>query len=210
MIVVRDEDYQVALQKLEDSAFIPTVPDRRPAREIIEQLPDPQGVLKQINEGYKHLDQSCATFNYPNHYSEREAQVFLISNSFAHLPLSDKTPDGMSRITKHYDVYGNLFYSREQALVESFVGAAIDEDKEVGYSSWGELLRSWISMMAGYLEVNNDILDSCADERVVEWYSTNFGRIHEARFRPLDRRITKRLGSGKELPVDMRGNSILP
>ena len=62
--------------------------------------------------------------------------------------------------------------------------------------------------MAGYLEVNNDILDKCVDERAVEWYSANFGRIHEARFGPMDLRVSKRLGSGKEMPVDIRGDPI--
>jgi hypothetical protein len=60
----------------------------------------------------------------------------------------------------------------------------------------------------GYLEVNNDILDDCADERAVEWYSTHFGRIHEDQYGEWDLRVSKRLGSGKEMPVDMRGNPI--
>lgn len=58
--------------------------------------------------------------------------------------------------------------------------------------------------MTGYLEVNNDILDHCPNKQAVEWYSTKFGRIREAKFGPMDRRVSKRLGSGKEMPVDMR------
>jgi hypothetical protein len=60
----------------------------------------------------------------------------------------------------------------------------------------------------GYLEVNNDILDDCADGRAVEWYSTHFGRIHEDQYGEWDLRVSKRLGSGKEMPVDMRGTPI--
>ena len=69
-------------------------------------------------------------------------------------------------------------------------------------------VKAWIAMMVSYLEVNNDILDNCADERVVEWYSTHFGRIHEAQYGGWDLRVSKRLGSAKEMPVDMRGNPI--
>jgi len=58
--------------------------------------------------------------------------------------------------------------------VESFVKAAIDEEKEVGLSAWGALLRAWVSMMTGYLEVDNDVLDHCLDKQAVEWYSTNW------------------------------------
>jgi hypothetical protein len=63
-------------------------------------------------------------------------------------------------------------------------------------------------MMVGYLDVNNDILDLCENHRAVEWESVHFGRVREARYGPWDRRITKRLGSGKEMPVDMRGNPV--
>lgn len=63
-------------------------------------------------------------------------------------------------------------------------------------------------MMRGYLEVNNDILDGCTDERAVEWYSTHFSQIHEDQHDEWNFRVSKRLGSGKEMPVDMRGNPI--
>lgn len=62
--------------------------------------------------------------------------------------------------------------------------------------------------MVAYLEVKNDAVDHCPDTQVVERYSINFDRFHEAKHGPMDRRITKRLGSGKEMPIDMRGNPI--
>ena len=213
MIVVRDEDHSAAIQKLEDSGFIQTLPDRRPAPEIMESLPNPQAALDDINEGYKRLDRYYASFQLPDYDLDFSgSQIFLIPNSFAHLPLdgiimtSDLT--NAKLLTGKYEVYGNLYFPLEAVLVESFVKAAVDENDEVGLSSWEGLLRSWISLMSGYLEVNNDILDNSVGERVVEWYSTNFGRIRETRFGPIDRRVTKRLGSRKEMPVDMRGNSI--
>ena len=64
-------------------------------------------------------------------------------------------------------------------------------------------------MMVGYLDVNNDILDMCEDERTVEWFSVHFGRKHEVISGPIDRRVTKRLGSGKEMPIDRRGNPVV-
>lgn len=89
--------------------------------------------------------------------------------------------------------------------MESFVKAAIDEEIDTGFSAWGKLLRSWVSLMIGYLEVDNDILDHCPDKQVVEWYSSNFGQIHEANFGSIDWCVSKRLGSGKEMLIDMRG-----
>lgn len=69
-----------------------------------------------------------------------------------------------------------------------------------------DLLRG-ASLMT-YLEVDNGILDHCQDEQAVEQYSHNFGRIHETNLGPIDRRVSKRLSSGKEMPIDMRGNCI--
>ncbi|KAJ5558948.1 hypothetical protein N7461_002920 [Penicillium sp. DV-2018c] len=213
MIVVRDDDYTDAIKKLEKAGFDRTVPNRAPHPQILEELPNPQQVLDDINAGYKRLDRSCAVFNYPQgDPAEKSLQLYLIPNSYAHV-LRDDTPDPSTRIGDtaqttpgRFQSYGSLHYPLEQALVESFVKVAIEEETETGFSAWGETLRSWVSMMTGYLEVDNDVLDMCPDKRAVDWYSHNFGRIREANFGPFDRRITKRLGSGKEMPVDMRGN----
>ncbi|WEW58584.1 hypothetical protein PRK78_004052 [Emydomyces testavorans] len=212
MLVVRDEDYQVAIHKFKNVGFIPAVPDRNPPPEIMESHPNPGQMVEEINAGYKRLDRSCAVFNCPDDFPEAKLQVYLFPNSFAHLPRGETTippdrTDGLV-ITRQYDVYKNLYYPLEKALVESFVKAAIEEEDETCYSTWGELLRSWVSLMTGYLNVNNDVLDHCADEQVVEWYSLNFGRLRGAKMGPFDRRISKRLGSGREMPVDMRGDPI--
>ncbi|OJD17309.1 hypothetical protein AJ78_02597 [Emergomyces pasteurianus Ep9510] len=213
MVVVQDDDYTVAIEKLENAGFARSIPNRTPPLEVMEGHPNPQQMLEEINAGYKHFDCSCAVFDYPqDDPAEKGLQVYLFPNAFTHIPLGEISypPNNITyaATTKQFDTYKNLRYPLEQALVESFVIAAIDEETESGYSAWGESLRSWISMMTGYLEVNNDILDHCSDKQAVEWYSTNFGRIHEAKFGPMDRRISKRLGSGKELPIDMRGNPI--
>jgi hypothetical protein len=107
-----------------------------------------------------------------------------------------------------FETYENLHYPLEQALVESIAKAAIDEETATGCSEWAESLKLWVSFLAGYLEVDNDILDHCPDHEAVDWYSRHFGRNREARFGPFDRRISKRIGSGRELPIDMRGNPI--
>jgi hypothetical protein len=199
MIAVQDENYKVAIQKLRDSGFNTTHPRREPPPEIMQELPDPQAVLDEINAGYKRLDQFSTTFNYPNS-RHMEEQVTLIPSSFVHLP-----PTNSIQNSNDYDIYGNLLYPLERAMIASLVEATVD-DENTGLSSWGGLIRSWISLMVGYLDVNCDILDGYPDSHVVEWFSTRFGRIHEAKHGPFDRRISKRLGSKKEMPIDVRGN----
>ncbi|KAB8257984.1 hypothetical protein BDV32DRAFT_139962 [Aspergillus pseudonomiae] len=209
MVVVQDNDYTAAIEKLEGAGFNRNVPNRTPAPEIMENHPNPQQMMEEINAGYQRLDQSCAVFDYPQGDPEKGLQLYLFPNSFAHI-FRDEIPRFSVEIrdTERFETYGNLHYPLEQALVESFVKAAIDEETNTGFSAWGESLRAWVSLMTGYLEVDNDIIDHCPDKQAVEWYSHNFGRIHEANFGPIDRRVTKRLGSGKEMPVDMRGNPI--
>jgi hypothetical protein len=79
-------------------------------------------------------------------------------------------------------VYDNIFHPLEQALVESYVKAALGDEKDNNLTLLGNLLGSWILMMAGYLNVNNDILDNCEDHRAVEWYSVHFGRVRDAKY----------------------------
>jgi len=177
--VVRDEDYHTAIQKLLDSGFVATVPNRNPPPEVMAHLPDPQG--------YKHLDRCTTTFNYPSRYPKRKEQVLLIPNSFAYLPMwppsltLSATTLTQTLATSHYDMYDNLFHPLEQALAESYVKAALGDEKDNNLTLWGSLLRSWTSMTAGYLNVNNDILDNCEDHRAVEWYSVHFGQVREAK-----------------------------
>lgn len=215
MVAVRDEDYQVACQKLKDSAFNAVVPDHKPAPELLARLPDPDRVMRMVNKQYERLDQSTTTFDYPTtHRLADRLKLTLLPNSFAHLPILDVTsdfePDAITIPNKNYDIYGNIFHPLERTLVESLAkGVLSDEDDEDAPTSvWGESLSTWVAMMVSYLEVNNDILDDCSDERVVEWFSVNFGRIHEEKFGPWDTRVSKRLGSGREMPVDMRGNPL--
>ncbi|EEH09396.1 conserved hypothetical protein [Histoplasma capsulatum G186AR] len=187
MVVVQDEDYTVAIEKFENAGFTRSIPNRTPPPEVMENHSNPQQMLEEINAGYKRLDYSCAVFDYPQgDPAEKGLQMYLFPNSFAHIPLEDILHSSNNiaypATTKQFDIYKNLCYPLERALVESFVKAVIDEETESGYSAW--------------------------DKQAVEWYSINFGRIHEAKFGPMDRRISKRLGSGKELPIDMRGNPI--
>ncbi|KAJ5594848.1 uncharacterized protein N7459_001056 [Penicillium hispanicum] len=208
-IVVDDKDYQSACQKLKDSGFRATVPDRRPAPEIFAALPNPEEALQLVNKEYERLDQSTTLFEYPvGHYLG--LKVNLVPNSFAHLPMlyiTGESKQDPSNQPPNYNVYDNIFHPLEAALVESFVKGAIDDEHHGGLD-WGQSLTTWVAMMAAYLEVNNDILDACSDQQAVEWFSLKFGRKHEEEFGPWDRRVSKRIGSGKEMPVDMRGKPL--
>ncbi|QSS63106.1 hypothetical protein I7I51_00163 [Histoplasma capsulatum] len=187
MVVVQDEDYTVAIEQFENAGFTRSIPNHTPPLEVMQDHSNPQQMLEEINADYKHLDCSCAVFDYPqDDPAEKGLQMYLFSNSFAHIPLEDILHSSNNiaypATTKQFDIYKNLCYPLEQALIESFVKTVIDEETESGHSAW--------------------------DKQAVEWYSTNFGQIHEARFGPMDRRISKRLGSGKELPIDMTENPI--
>lgn len=213
MVVVCDEDYQLACQKLNDSAFYEIIPDRSIPPEILAKLPDPDQAIEEVEREYQLLDNSTVTFQYPiNHPFAGSLKLTLAPNSFANLPIPDVAGDVKQNTlsTKGYDIYGNICHPLEEVLVESFVKSVIDDenDENAEFSAWGETLSTWVAMMTAYLEVDNNILDSCPDERAVKWSSVTYGRIHEEKFGPLDRRVSKRLSSGREMPVDMRGNPL--
>lgn len=170
---MQDNDYTAATEKLESAGFARSSPNRAPPPEVMEDHPNPQQMLEEINAGYQRLDRSYAVFDYPRgDPAEKGLQVYLFPNSFTHLSLED-IPRPSTEIrdpatTKQFDTYGNLHYPLEQALVESFIKAAIDEETDAGFSAWGQSLRSWVSLMTGYLEVDNDVLDHCLDNQTVE------------------------------------------
>ncbi|KAI9838250.1 MAG: hypothetical protein M1819_005517 [Sarea resinae] len=205
-IVVSDADYKASIQKLLDYGFKRTAPNRAPAAEVLADFPDPESVVREINAEYIRLDNSTATFQYPDHYTDRAQPLNLLPNSFAHLP----EPIIGDLESGQYNVYNNLFYPLEGALMESFVRVVLDDEVEGPITQWGDTVGSWIAMMCGYLEVDNDILDGCSEKNARTWFSINFGREREAQSGPMDRRISKRLGSGKEMTIDMRGKPLGP
>jgi hypothetical protein len=206
MIVVSDEHYQSSIQKLILAGFHRALPTRGPPPELATMIPHIKQALEEIYAGYKNLDQSTTWFNYPATY-DCEDQLVLIPSSYAHLSVSTVTSITSARtLTAHeYDVYGNLFYPLEHTLLESFIKATLRAGDSI---HWKGTLKAWIAHMSGYLEANNDAVDECPDKEVVEWFSHHFGRKHELKFGPWDRRISKRLGSGREMPVDMRGHPV--
>jgi hypothetical protein len=209
MIVVSDEHYQPSIRKLAQAKFHQALPTRGPPPELAAMMPHIKKVREEINAGYRNLDQSTTWFDYPAIYDCTD-QVVLAPSSYAHLSVSTITPiTSAGSLTDHgYDVYGNLFYPLERTLLESFIKVILREGDDIVISLWVNSLRACIAHMVGYLEVNNDAVDECPDKEVVEWYSHNFGRKRELRLGPWDRRISKRIGSGREMPVDMRGHPV--
>ncbi|KAJ5109936.1 hypothetical protein N7532_002581 [Penicillium argentinense] len=190
--VVQDDDLKSAIEKLTSAGFKPSSVDRSPSPEVMAQLSNPQKVLDEINAEWKRFDQSCAIFDYPQDdqtEKEQELQVILLRASFARISTGDASGSSDKKAMKRFETSGNIHYPLEPALVESFVKAAIDEEKGNGFTECFRAITCWIEMMNEYLEVNNDILDDCQDEQAVAWFSRNFGRIHEAKHGPTDRRI---------------------
>lgn len=214
MVVVQDDDLERAACNLVESGFTLSAPNRNPAPEILADHPDPQDVLRQVNEGYERVDSSCKTFDCPGHLIGGFQQVLLIPSSFANLSIGvdpttkvDATSATFATTTR-FTTYSNILYPQPRTLLESFVRAAIDEETDASFTSWAASMEAWISMMVGYLGLENYALDDCSDEQVSTWFSTHFGRLYESQHGPFDRRISKRLGSGKELPVDMSGRDV--
>ena len=166
-------------------------------------------LLEDLEAGYRNLDQSTTCFNYPVHYNSK-TQLILIPSSYVHLSVSTVTPTASARTSTihEYDAYGNMFYPLERTLLESFIRVILRDGDGTTISIWEESLRAWIAHMRGYLEVNNDAVDECPDKEVVEWFSHHFGRKRELKFGPWDLRVSKRLGSGREMPVNMRGQPL--
>lgn len=64
MVVVQDDDFLDAIERLESAGFHRSVPNRAPPPEIMENHPNLRQMLEEINAGYKRLDNSCVILNY--------------------------------------------------------------------------------------------------------------------------------------------------
>lgn len=121
-------------------------------------------------------------------------------SSFAGLDMSPSTSSSTA-----YGVYGNVLYPSERTLMESLVKVAVDDDGDgalvpeghAQISGWGYSLRASISQTVRYLGVKEDIIDDSDEPRAIDWYSKRFGRIYVDKNGPMDRRLSKRLGSGE-------------
>lgn len=78
-------------------------------------------------------------------------------------------------------------------------------EKQIQVFLRGARHQGLVCIMTGYLELENDVLDDCPEGTTVEWYSHSISRVHEADFGPIHRHITRRLGPGREIQIDMRG-----
>ena len=211
-MVVLDSDYEASMEKLRLMDFRATRPNRDPPAETLQRLPDPAKTLREVYAGYANLDRTTTTFTYPAHYNRGRVQMVLLPASYAHLsPSTSPGPaaaEPFTTLNSQYDHYENLHYPLERVLLESFIQVVLHEPDIKGINLWAETLKVWVGTIHGYLDVENDAVDDCADDAVRDWYSRNFGREREAKFGPMDRRISKRLGSGKEMPYDMRRRPI--
>jgi hypothetical protein len=158
--------------------------------------------MASINADDAPLNRVAKVFDYPEPQQE---QVFLIPNSFACLPLYLDNVD--SSHESEFHTYGNIKHPLERALMESLVKCALLEDDPT-VTNWGNSLMVSIWTMIRYLDIENDILDQCMNATAVEWFSEHFGRKHDAKYGPKDFRISKRLGSGREMPIDSRGRPL--
>lgn len=214
MLVVSDSDYKPAIAKLHLAGFRATLPRRDPAPEVLQMLPDPAKMLRELHAEYAQLDRATTVFDYPVRYRRSTVQMVLMPASYAHLSafpaLISVATEPTTSLNGQYDVYKNVYYPLEHLLLESFIKVIVSDGDAPRMTQWVEDLNVWVGTICGYLDVENDAFDDCPDDAVREWFSEHWGRKREARFGPWDRRISKRLGSGKEMSHDMRRRPIAP
>ena len=215
MLVVSDANYDTCLDKLNEAGFRKKRPCRDPAPEILRMLPDPERVVREINLEYAALDRATTTLEYPESFKHR-VQLVLMPASYTWLSAAPALNPLQSSIAtqsalRDYDVYKNIHHPHERVLLESFIHVILAaENKPLEINEWLETLNCWVGTIHAFLDIDNDVLDDCPDNAVREWFSEKWGRGREAKYGPMDRRITKRLGSGREFAFDMRGRPLAP
>ncbi|KAG5297592.1 hypothetical protein I7I48_06750 [Histoplasma ohiense] len=86
MVFVQDDDYTIAIEKLEDMGFNQSISNHTSSPKIMKSHSNSQQMLNEINADHNYLYYSCAVFNYPQEDTvEKDLQIYLFSNSFTHI-----------------------------------------------------------------------------------------------------------------------------
>lgn len=185
MLVPTEDDFDLAMRKLEDAGFRPAPwsyasvnPEILDKKENAEKL---QAMHTRVAKQYRTLDTHSKRFMFP----QNEFKLVMLHPSFVEItpPVQQKADTA-----KFFCKNSNFYYPDKLVLLESMIKTLLKEEQP---TTWRSLLTAWaVSYICGYLDVCVDALDGCEDENVKEWYNAAIRRDQGG----LDRTRNKRTG----------------
>lgn len=177
MLVPAEQDFDLAVRKLEDAGFRlapwsyasvdPEILMKK--KENAEKL---QAMHARVAKQHRALDTHSTRFVFP----QDEFKLVVLRPSFVEIAppvgLQQKVDAAPEFFRKDDD--GNFYYPDKLVLLESMIKTLLKEEQP---TMWKSLLTAWaVSYICGYLDVGVDALDGCEDENVRVWYNAAIRR----------------------------------
>ncbi|KAM0424921.1 hypothetical protein ACHAPT_009977 [Fusarium lateritium] len=162
MLVVDDENLDMAAQKLKEAGFQEALwsygSRDDPALYTDRKM---QQIHRRVAQQYSNLDKHSIRFRFPTDELAK-ARVVLLPSSYAHISATSGSEDKFER-------EGNILYPNAALLLESFVRTRLSEPKK---NSWALNLEMWVvTYLWGDLMLDDGILDNCDDEEVKAFFN---------------------------------------
>ncbi|PGH03513.1 hypothetical protein AJ79_07348 [Helicocarpus griseus UAMH5409] len=172
MLVPAKDDFDLAVQKLENAGFRPAPwsyasinPEILKKKENAEHL---QAMHASVAEQYRTLDAHSKRFVFP----QDEFKLAVLYPSYVEIapPAVQRNVD----TSKFFCKERNFYYPDKVVLLESMIRTLLKDEEP---TMWKSLLTAWaVSYICGYLDVSLDALDECDDENVKTWYNKEIRR----------------------------------
>jgi hypothetical protein len=169
MFVVQDADFDAAVNALRQAGF-------RDAPWSYGSLRDPQfytdkkmqDLHRKVAKEHRNIDSNSTRFLFPSSSGiEEVTRAIMLRSSYAHLSLSD-APESS------FDREGAIYYPARELLLESFAKTIVREPEK---NRWTTTLETWAtSYLYGQLMMRDEVLDSCPEEKVREWFDNKIRR----------------------------------
>lgn len=181
MLGIRDDEIELAAEKLTSLGFVRELwsfsSPIDPA--IFKTTETSKRIQETIRPAYANFDSKTIRFHYPDMHKQVQKTV-LIPDSYMHL----SAPQAPSHTSKQgsaipnppaqppFYIHGNLCYPNAVVLLESFIKVCIQERASTTRGMWQARLQTWaIAYLYGELSLRDDVLDSCQDSGVKEFFN---------------------------------------
>lgn len=178
MLGVRDKEIELAAEKLASLGFVrehwsfssPIDPATLKTTETSKRIQE------TIRPAFANFDSQSIRFHYPDKQKHVQ-QTVLIPSSYMHL----SAPQAPSHTSKQgsaiptqppFYIHGNLYYPNVIVLLQSFIMVCIQERATTRRGMWQARLETWaIGYLYGELSLRDNVLDSCQDSSVKEFFN---------------------------------------
>lgn len=179
MLGVQDGEMESAAEKLANHGFVRQNWSFSSSVDPATRQNDE--IYKRIHEGlrpaFANFDAHSIRFRYPDKQKFVQ-QTVLIPSSYMYLSVSQSLSDTFENrlmspntsVQPPFYIHNNLYYPNPVVLMQSVIKVCIEERARTDILAWQAKLASWAGYLYWELSLRDDILNTCRDSKVKEFF----------------------------------------